>query len=310
MKTLVAGATGLVGSSLIRRAPNNVQLLTPTRAELDLAEKVSVREYLQDNKPDAIILAAAKVGGILANSRFQRDFLAINLEIQDAVIMSARDLGIKNLIFLGSSCIYPREARQPIKEEYLLTGPLERTNEGYALSKIAGVKLCEAIANEDNLNYFSLMPTNLYGPNDNFHPENSHVPAALISRFHNAKIKRGGEVTVWGTGTPRREFMHVDDLADACWHLLNIAPKGQLINVGTGNDVSISEFAELVAEIVGYRGKILFDHSKPDGTPHKTLDVSRINSFGWHAQIALRDGLETTYDWYQAALKRGEVREF
>lgn len=309
MKVFIAGGSGLVGSSLIRRAPEGIGVFAPRRSELDLTDKSEVRRYLKQNTPEAIILAAAKVGGISANSKYQSEFLSTNLEIQDSIIMAAREFRVPNLVFLGSSCIYPREAPQPIREDYLLTGPLEKTNEGYAIAKIAGLKLCEAIANEDGLNYFSLMPTNLYGPNDNFHPENSHVPAALIRRFHDAKINKKPEVQIWGTGKPLREFMHVDDLADACWQLLNKSLKGALLNVGTGEDISIADFATLLSEVIDYRGELKFDHSKPDGTPRKLLDVSRIHSLGWSHKIQLVDGLRSTYIWYQDAIKRGALRE-
>ncbi len=310
MKVFIAGGTGLVGSSLIRNAPQNFQIFAPTRSELDLEDKSQVFSVLNREKPDAVILAAAKVGGILANSKFQRDFLVKNLEIQDAVIMSARNLGIPKLIFLGSSCIYPRDAIQPISEDSLLTGPLEPTNEGYALAKITGVRLCKAISDEDGLNYFSLMPTNLYGPNDNFHPENSHVPAALIRRFHEAKLSGADRVKVWGSGKPKREFMHVDDLSDACWSLLEKASGGELINVGTGIDVSISEFARIVADAVGFAGEIEFDMTKPDGTPRKLLKVDRIHEHGWKHKIGLKEGIASTYDWFVDALVRGNIRGY
>ncbi len=309
MKVFVAGGTGLVGSSLIRNAPKDFQIYSPSRAELNLEDKAAVFAALKREQPDAVILAAAKVGGILANSKFQRDFLAKNLEIQDSVIMSARDLGIPKLAFLGSSCIYPRDAAQPISEDSLMTGPLEPTNEGYALAKITGVRLCKAISDEDGFSYFSLMPTNLYGPNDNFHPEHSHVPAALIRRFHEAKVKRIDTVKVWGSGKPRREFMHVDDLADAYWTLLNKAKGGELLNVGTGKDVSIAEFSQIVADAVGFDGQIEFDTSKPDGTPRKLLAVERIHSYGWKHKIELKAGIARTYDWFIDALDRGIIRE-
>jgi GDP-L-fucose synthase len=309
VKVFIAGGSGLVGSALIRKVPQGVKILAPQRRELELTDRSSVRNYLKKHAPEAIILAAAKVGGILANAKSQSEFLTTNLDIQNSLIMSARDIGIPNLIFLGSSCIYPREAPQPIREDYLFTGPLEKSNEGYAIAKIAGLKLCEAISNEDGLNYFSLMPTNLYGPNDNFHLENSHVPAALIRRFHEAKVNMRSEVQVWGTGKPRREFMHVDDLADACWRLLNKPLKGLLINVGTGKDISIAEFATLLSAVIEYSGDIKFDDSKPDGTARKLLDVSKIHSLGWRHKIELEEGLHSTYIWYLDALKRGVLRE-
>lgn len=310
MKAFVAGGSGLVGSSLIRNAPSNLQVISPRRAELNLEDKPSVLEFMKRERPDAVILAAAKVGGVSANSRYQRDFLTKNLEIQDSVIMSACEVGVENLLFLGSSCIYPREASQPISEESLLTGPLEPTNEGYAIAKIAGVRLCKAIAEEDGYRYFSLMPTNLYGPNDNFHPENSHVPAALIRRFHEAKVRKLPKVEVWGSGAPRREFMHVDDLANACWELLTVARGGDLINVGTGEDIAISDFARLVSETVGYSGEIEFDISKPDGTPRKLLDVRRAHDYGWKHRIPLDVGLKSTYEWFNQALEKGALREY
>lgn len=310
MKAFVAGGSGLVGSALIRNAPSGIEVISPKRIELNLEDKRSVLQFLNRERPEVVILAAAKVGGIFANSKYQRDFLAKNLEIQDSVIMSAREVGVENLVFLGSSCIYPRDASQPIREESLLTGPLEPTNEGYAIAKIAGVRLCKAIAEEDGYRYFSLMPTNLYGPNDNFHPENSHVPAALIRRFHEAKIRKLPKVEVWGSGAPKREFMHVDDLADACWQLLTVARGGDLINVGTGEDIAISDFAKLVSETVGYSGEIEFDSSKPDGTSRKLLDVRRAHDYGWRHRIPLDAGLKSTYEWFNQALEKGALREY
>ena len=310
MKVFVAGGTGLVGSSLIRKTPKDMNVVSPSRNELNLEDKSSVLAFMRKEKPDAVILAAAKVGGIGANSRNQKDFLAKNLEIQNSVIMSAREVGVENLVFLGSSCIYPRATTQPILEESMLTGPLEPTNEGYAIAKIAGVRLCKAIADEDGYRYFSLMPTNLYGPNDNFHPENSHVPAALIRRFHEAKLRKLPKVEVWGSGTPRREFMHVDDLADACWQLLGVATGGDLINVGTGEDIAISDFARLVSITVGYSGEIEFDISKPDGAPRKLLDVHRAHAYGWKHRIPIDVGLENTYKWFRQALENGALREY
>lgn len=263
---------------------------------------------MNNERPDAIILAAAKVGGIEANLAHQKDFLLQNLKIQNSVLEAASLLRVNNLLFLGSSCIYPKFADQPISEESLLNGQLEPTNEGYAIAKIAGIKLCRSIYEEQNLNYFSLMPTNLYGPNDNFDPKVSHVPAALLRKFHEAKISGSSEVTVWGSGTPRREFMHVDDMAEACWYMLGQEAGGELINVGTGKDIEIREFANLIAKIVGFDGDIVFDTSKPDGTPRKVLDVSKIHSFGWKHRIDLENGMEETYAWYKSALERGEVR--
>ena len=310
MRIFIAGHKGLVGSAIVRNAPEEYEIIAADRNSLDLSDKDAVISYLRKHSPDAVILAAAKVGGIFSNSRHQKDFLLKNLEIQDSVIDSAASFGIPKLIFLGSSCIYPKLAPQPISEMSLLTGPLEPTNEGYALAKIAGIRLCKAISEEMGLNYFSLMPTNLYGPNDNYDLQNSHVPAALMRRFHEAKEKNLSRVEIWGTGTPRREFMHSDDMASAIWHMLKVGAPGELINVGTGEDITIREFALDMAKIVGYQGEISFDTSKPDGTPRKLLDVSRINSLGWRAKIELKDGLSKTYEWFKQARKNGEVRGF
>jgi GDP-L-fucose synthase len=277
---------------------------------LNLENNNEVLKYFEKNTPETVMLAAGRVGGISANSNNQREFLVKNLEIQNSVILAARTIGVDTLLFLGSSCIYPRDADQPISEDALLTGPLEKTNEAYALAKIAGVKLCQTISSEDGLRYFSLMPTNLYGPNDNFHPENSHVPAALLRRFHQAKIEGAKRVVVWGSGKPRREFMHVDDLAEACWSLISKAKGGELLNVGTGEDVSIADFASLLAKVIGYGGQIDFDSSKPDGTPRKLLNVKRVHSYGWHHKISLEEGLDQTYKWYLEALRRGTIREY
>ena len=308
MKVFIAGHRGLVGSAVIRNAPDGIEVIRASREELDLRDRSAVKDFLKLSMPEAVILAAAKVGGIEANSRFQSNFLVENIEIQNSVITAAANLDIQNLIFLGSSCVYPKFASQPIKEESLLTGLLEQTNEGYALAKIAGIKLVQAIYNERRFKYISLMPTNLYGPNDNFDVQSSHVPAAFLRRFHEAKISGAVSVDVWGTGKPRREFMHVDDLARACWFMLDKNIGGELINIGTGIDISISEFARLVSNIVGYNGLIKFDESKPDGTPQKLLDTSKANSLGWHAQITLERGLAETYNWYINALKLGEIR--
>lgn len=306
----VAGQNGLVGSAVVRNAPLGNELITAARNEVDLSDKVQVKRFLERTQPDAIILAAARVGGILANANHQREFLLSNLEIQNSVIDTAASLGISKLIFLGSSCIYPKFAPQPISEDSLLTGLLEPTNEAYALAKIAGIRLCKAISDEFGYNYFSLMPTNLYGPNDNYDLKSSHVPAALMRKFHEAKIAGKAFVEIWGTGSPRREFMHSDDMAKAIWHMLNVRAPGELINVGTGFDTTIKEFAYMMANIIGFQGEIKFDHTKPDGTPRKLLDVHKINSLGWQSQINLETGLKETYKWFIHALKKGEIRGF
>ena len=311
MKVFIAGSTGLVGSSLARNSPENVTLLTPSRSEVNLEKYEEVKSYIAQNKPDVVILAAAKVGGIAANNKNQTEFLVSNLNIQNSVIVSAHELGVRKLLFLGSSCVYPKYALQPISENSLMTGSLEPTNEGYAIAKIAGIRLTKAIYEESSFDYFSVMPTNLYGPNDNYNSFSSHVPAALIRRFHEAKINKFSKVAVWGSGKPKREFMFVDDLADACWFLL-AKPHlgGELINVGTGEDISISDFANLVSEIVGFEGEIEFDSSKPDGTPRKLLDVSKVNSMGWKARVDLKSGLMKTYESFLKELSEGKVRGY
>ena len=308
MKVFVAGHAGLVGSSLIKGAPSDVEIVTATRSQVDLRNTEAVATFLEQTLPDAIILAAAKVGGIAANSQFQSSFLLENLQIQNNVIGQASLLGISTLLFLGSSCIYPKDALQPISENALLTGPLEPTNDGYAVAKIAGIRLAKAIHDETGKNYFSLMPTNLYGPHDNYNTQSSHVPAALIRRFHEAKIKEEPKVTIWGTGNQRREFMHVNDLAAACWMFLRKDMGGQLINIGTGLDISIRDFSLLIARIVDFKGEIEFDSTKPVGVSQKLLNVSLAESLGWSARIPLEDGLVSTYSWFANAWKRGEIR--
>jgi GDP-L-fucose synthase len=310
MRVFIAGDRGMVGMALRRTLPRHYELILADRSVLDLRDEKNVANFLRNGKPDLIILAAARVGGISANSRYQRQFLLENLQIQNAVLNSAADLDIPNLIFLGSSCIYPRLAPQPITEDSLLSGPLEPTNEGYALAKIVGLKLCNAIHKDLGLNYFSLMPTNLYGPNDNFSLEDGHVPAALMRRFHEAKMTNQNSVKVWGSGNPKREFMHVDDLANACWFLAEKNLGGELINIGTGIDIEISEFAEKIAAIVGFQGEIEFDISKPDGSPRKLLDVSKVHGLGWQHKIQLEDGLLATYKWFVQSLEKGEVRGY
>lgn len=310
MKAFIAGHNGLVGSALVRNAPASFEILTAGRTELPLQDSNEVSKFLEIHKPDLIVLAAGRVGGIGANSSHQKDFLVENLTIQNNVITAASKVGVPNLIFLGSSCIYPRLAPQPIQEESLMTGPLEPTNEGYALAKIAGIRLCKAIFEEEGLNYFSLMPTNLYGPHDNFDLKSSHLPAALMRRFHEAKVKGSKMVEIWGTGTPRREFMHSDDLANACWFMSDKQAGGDLLNVGTGIDLRISEFAQLMANVVGYQGKMTYDTARPDGAPQKILDVSKMKSLGWSSKIKLADGLQETYSWFEGELEKGGVRGY
>jgi GDP-L-fucose synthase len=306
----IAGHQGLVGKALTNLALPSLDIVIATRSELDLENSHEVSRFLEKKNVDTVILAAAHVGGIGANSQHQMQFLLNNLKIQNSVMESAARLEVPNFVFLGSSCIYPKLAPQPISEKSLLSGYLEPTNEGYALAKITGIRLCKAIFEEQGLNYFSLMPTNLYGPNDNFDLFAGHVPAALMRKFHEAKIASQNQVIVWGTGLPKREFMHVNDMASAIWYLLNKNLGGELINVGTGEDISISDFAMMMAKVVGYEGEIIFDTSRPDGTPRKLLDVSKVHSYGWHHQIELEEGLHQTYSWFVEALVRGEVRGY
>ena len=303
----VAGHRGLVGSALVRRlqAEGFGEVITRDREELDLTDQRAVEDFFARERPEYVFLAAARVGGILANSRYPADFIRENLLIQTHVIDAAYRYGVKKLLFLGSSCIYPKHAPQPMKEEYLLTGPLEPTNEAYAVAKIAGLKMVEYYRRQYGFNGISLMPTNLYGPGDRFDPEQSHVIPALLRRFHEAKERGDGEVVVWGTGTPRREFLYVDDLADAAVFLMGRYDEEMWINVGVGEDITIQELAEMVKEIVGFRGRIVYDPSKPDGTPRKLLDVSRLFALGWRPRVSLREGLERTYRWY---LERGRRR--
>ncbi|WP_457637188.1 GDP-L-fucose synthase [Oceanithermus sp.] len=306
-KIFVAGHRGLVGSAILRRleADGFVNLVTRTRDELDLRDQTAVSRFFEKERPEYVFLAAAKVGGILANSTYPADFIRDNLQIQTNVIDAAYRSGSKKLLFLGSSCIYPKHAPQPMKEEYLLTGPLEPTNEWYAIAKIAGIKMAQAYRRQYGFNAISLMPTNLYGPGDNFDLETSHVIPALIRKFHEAKVEGKPHVVIWGTGKPRREFLHVDDLADAAVFLMQKYEEEEFVNVGIGKDVSIYELAKLIREVVGYEGQIRFDLSKPDGTPRKLLDVSRLNALGWRAKISLRDGLRKTYQWY---IRQDDVR--
>ena len=297
-KIYVAGHRGMVGSAIARRlhAGGYSSVLTRTRAELDLLDQRAVQSFLVEIRPDYIFIAAAKVGGIYANSTYRADFLYDNLVVEANLMHGANMAGVQQLMFLGSSCIYPRDCQQPIKEEYLLTGPLEPTNEPYAIAKIAGIKLAEAYNRQYGRQYVSVMPTNLYGPNDNYDLATSHVLPALIRKAFEARERGDAEYVVWGTGTPRREFLYVDDLADACVHLMEQDYDGPLVNIGTGEDVTIRELAHIVMSIVGFDGRITFDTSKPDGTPRKLLDVSRLAALGWRASTALRDGIRMAYD--------------
>jgi GDP-L-fucose synthase len=296
----VAGHRGLAGSAIVRflEGAGYRNLIRRTHAELDLADKHAVDRFFAQDAPEYVFLAAARVGGILANSTYPADFIRDNLAIELNVIDAAYRYDAKKLLFLGSSCIYPKFSQQPIKEEYLLTGALEPTNEWYTVAKIAGIKLCQAYRQQYGFNAISLMPTNLYGPGDNFDLQSSHVLPALIRKFHEAVVEGSPEVVVWGTGAPRREFLHVDDLASAAVFLMQCYDEPEIVNVGTGEDVSIKELAELVASIAGYQGKLVFDTSKPDGTPRKLLDVSRLTALGWRAQIALEQGVRSTYKWF------------
>lgn len=303
----IAGHRGLVGSALVRRlrAEGAGNLLLRSHAELDLTDQAAVRAFFVEQRPEVVILAAARVGGILANDRRPAEFLYENLAIQTHVIHAAWQSGVRKLCFLGSSCIYPKLAAQPLNEDSLLTGPLEPTNEWYAIAKIAGIKQCQAYRRQYGFDAISVMPTNLYGPGDNFDLDTSHVLPALIRKFHDAKLRGDPEVTLWGTGTPRREFLHVDDLADAVLFLMRNYAEAEPINVGVGVDLSIVELAGLVAETVGYSGRVVTDPSKPDGTPRKLLDVGRIHALSWQARIPLRQGIAEVVRWYQAAIDTG-----
>lgn len=299
-KIYVAGHRGLVGSAVVRRLRREgfSHLVMATSRELDLREQSAVRAFFDREQPDYVILAAAKVGGILANNEYPADFIYQNLMIEANVIESARQFGVSKLLFLGSTCIYPKLAPQPLKEEYLLTGPLEPTNEWYAVAKIAGIKLCQAYQRQYGCRFISAMPTNLYGPEDNFDLETSHVMPALIRKFHEAKINNQHTVTVWGSGKPLREFLHVDDCAAACLFLLRHYEDAEIVNLGCGEDASIAELAEIIREVVGYQGEITFDTSKPDGTPRKLVDTGKINALGWRAGIPLVEGVRKTYQWF------------
>jgi len=311
MKLFIAGHQGMVGAALVRRWQNEpgVELLLRSHRELDLTNQAAVEAFYQTEKPDAAIIAAAKVGGIHANNTYPAEFLFINLAIAANTIHGAHRAGVKRLLFLGSSCIYPKLAPQPMTEDCLLTSALEPTNEAYAIAKITGLKLCQYYRKQYGVMYHSAMPTNLYGPGDNYHLQNSHVLPALIRKFHEAKQAGAAEVVAWGTGSPMREFLHVDDLADACAFLLGLPQPPDWINVGTGTDVTIRELTETVREVVGFQGKIVWDSTKPDGTPRKLMDVSKLASLGWRARIGLRDGIQRTYAAYLSELATGKLRQ-
>lgn len=300
-KIYVAGHNGLVGSAIVRhlKKAGYTSIITRARAELDLTDRAAVREFFANEQPAFVFLAAAKVGGIMANQTYPADFIRDNLLIQTNVIDTAHEYGSKKLLFLGSSCIYPKACPQPMKEEYLLTGSLEPTNEMYSLAKIAGLKMCQAYRKQHNCNFISVMPTNIYGPYDNFDPETSHVIPAFIRRFHEVKENNAPSVTLWGTGSPRREFLHVDDLASACLLLMQTYDQPDIINIGTGEDISIKELAEVIRAIVGYKGEILWDTTKPDGAPRKLLDVSKLHDLGFTHRIQFNEGLKETYQWFK-----------
>jgi len=305
-KIYIAGHRGLVGSALARRLQKGgyKNLVFRTREELDLTDQKAVREFFEKERPEYVFLAAAKVGGIMANKEHPAEFIFSNLQIQTNIIHSAHLSGVKKLLFLGSSCIYPRDCPQPIKEEYLLSGPLEPTNIAYALAKIAGIIACQSYTKQYGMNCISVMPTNLYGPNDNFDLASAHVPPALIRKFHEAKMGSAKEVAVWGTGKAKREFLHVDDLADACVFLMNKYDSEEIVNIGTGKDVTIKQLAEMIKKTVGYQGKLTWDTTKPDGTPRKLLNVKKIHALGWKHKTELEKGLKLTYEWYKKNLPK------
>mgnify|MGYP000998026813 CR=1 FL=1 len=299
-KIFVAGCRGLVGSALVRklRAEGYTNILTSTKNELNLIEQNSVNKFFEVNKPEYVFLAAAKVGGILANNIYPAEFIYENVMIESNIIHSAFLSGVRKLMFLGSSCIYPKFAEQPIKESSLLTGELEPTNEPYAIAKILGIKMCQSYHRQYGVNFISAMPTNLYGINDNFDLNNSHVLPALIRKFHEAKLSNSPSVELWGSGAPYREFLFVDELADACYFLMQNYNEPDIVNIGTGEDITIKELADLIRKIVGFDGEIIWDSTKPDGTPRKLLDVSKLNSLGWKSNLSLQEGIEKTYNWY------------
>jgi GDP-L-fucose synthase len=309
-KLFIAGHNGMVGSALVRASASAgwKDILVANRKELNLTRQADVESFFDKFRPNTVIIAAAKVGGIIANRDLPADFLSENLIIQHNLINSALLFGVDRLLFLGSSCIYPREAPQPMVEECLLTSPLEPTNEPYALAKISGLKMCQAYRRQHGVLFHSVMPTNLYGPGDNFHIEHSHVLPALIRRFHEAARRGDKEVVLWGTGTPKREFLHVDDLAEACFHILKLDNPPDWVNIGSGKDISMIDVSKLIAEIVGFTGQIIRDESKPDGAPRKLLDISRLKGLGWASKIKLKDGLKDTYDSFLNAKKLGTAR--
>lgn len=318
MRVFVAGHKGMVGRALIEslRKNNNIEVFTQSRLQLDLLDSTAVEKYIRKNKFDQIYIAAAKVGGIIANRNFPADFILENLKIQTNILESAHSNDVDKVLFLGSSCIYPRLCKQPIKEDYLLSDYLEETNEPYAIAKIAGIKLCESFNRQYDRDYRSIMPTNLYGQNDNFHPENSHVIPGLINRIHEAKVGGKAEVIIWGSGNPKREFLHVKDMASASIFVMNldkrifnkqISPMLSHINAGTGIDISIKDLSKMLAKVIGFHGKLVFDKSKPDGTPRKLLNVSKLNKLGWKSSISLEDGLSSTYQWYKENIDK--IRE-
>ena len=309
-KIYVAGHRGLVGSAIVRglKSKGYKNIIGRTHAELDLTDQYSVEEFFKTEKPEYVFLAAAKVGGIMANSEAPADFILENLKIQNNVIGMAYKYNVKKLMFLGSSCIYPKMCPQPIKEEYLLSGYLEETNEGYALAKISGLKMCQFFNKQYGTNYISVMPTNLYGPYDNFHPTKSHVMPSLIRKFHEAKVNNLPEVEIWGSGTPLREFLYSEDMADACIYLMETYKGNDFFNIGTGKEITIKGLAELIKEVVGYEGNLKFDPTKPDGTPRKLLDVSRLEKAGWTYKTELRDGIKKAYEWYVTEYLKEELK--
>lgn len=299
-KIYIAGHQGLVGSAILRALSEAgyTNLVYRTHSELDLIQQPLVNQFFEQERPDYVFLAAAKVGGIYANNTYRGEFIYQNLMVQANVIEAARRFATRRLLFLGSSCIYPRASKQPMKEEYLLSGPLEKTNEPYAIAKIAGIKLCEAYNDQYGTDFVSVMPTNLYGPQDNFDLETSHVLPALLRKVHEAKLSKASHVSIWGTGAPKREFLHVDDMASACLFIMNRDGFKEMINIGSGEEVAIRELAELICEVVGFEGHLVFDQDKPDGTPRKLLDCSRLTQLGWKPKVKLKEGLERTYQWF------------